>query len=229
MWSQDSDGILDATEPGESFGSAMEIGDFDGDGFGDLAIATNGESVGSHTAGAVNVLYGSAAGLNADGNQLWHEDVAGVPGAAESGDHFGRALAAGDFDGDGTDDLAVGVSRKAPGGAVVTLYGSPGGLGTVGAQAWSQGSPGVPGTAERPDQFGAALAAADYGRSGRADLAISAYHEKLHGEQRAGTVTVLYGGSDGIGAANAQSWSQDSQGVRGTAEAVDRFGSALTP
>ena len=42
-------------------------------------------------------------------------------------------------------------------------------------------------------------------------------------------VTVLYGATTGLGTANAQGWSQGSAGVRGTIEAVDRFGSALSP
>ncbi len=50
--------------------------------------------------------------------------MAGVP---EAGDFFGDALAAGDFDGDGDSDLAVGVPRETIGdiadaGAVNMLY-----------------------------------------------------------------------------------------------------------
>ena len=36
---------------------------------------------GASDAGAVNVLFGSAAGLTAAGSQIWHQDSAGVPGA----------------------------------------------------------------------------------------------------------------------------------------------------
>jgi hypothetical protein len=41
---------------------------------------------------AVNVLCGSLDGLSAAGNQLWHQDRAGIVDEAESGDFFGSAL-----------------------------------------------------------------------------------------------------------------------------------------
>ena len=44
------------------------------------------------TAGAVNVIYGSAAGLTATDNQLWHQNSSGIADAAEAGDHFGGSL-----------------------------------------------------------------------------------------------------------------------------------------
>ena len=69
--------------------------DFNHDGFDDLAVGVPGENVGTvANAGAVNVIYGSATGLHAAGNQLWHQDRASVEGLAESGDRFGAALSA---------------------------------------------------------------------------------------------------------------------------------------
>ena len=63
MWSQNSPGIGGVTQAGEGFGSSLAAGDFNGDGFGDLAVGVPSESEVSPFAGAVNVLYGSAAGL----------------------------------------------------------------------------------------------------------------------------------------------------------------------
>ena len=60
-------------------------------------------------AGAVNVLYGSAGGLTAAGRPALAPGQPRRHRRAEAGDLFGSALAAGDFDGDGFDDLAVGV------------------------------------------------------------------------------------------------------------------------
>ena len=65
--------------------------DFNGDGFGDLAIGVPGEN---SSQGAVNVLYGSATGLVATNNQFWTQDSTGVLDIAEAGDAFGSALAA---------------------------------------------------------------------------------------------------------------------------------------
>ena len=52
-------------EPNDKWGSVLETGDFDGDGFHDLAIGTPNESIGSILeAGAVTLVYGSSTGLD---------------------------------------------------------------------------------------------------------------------------------------------------------------------
>ena len=61
-------------------------------------------------------------------------------------------LAAGDADGDGADDLAIGfpdltVDAKEQVGAVAIVPGGPDGLDATQAQTFSQDSPGVPGEA----------------------------------------------------------------------------------
>jgi hypothetical protein len=230
LWSQDSPGIPGDGAVGDGFGAALAIGDLDGDGRADLAIGSPWAAAGSTSrAGTVTVIYGSASGLTAEGSQLWSEATDGVPGTPANGDRFGRALAAGDLDGDGRDDLAIGAPNDPVGGRVTILYGSATGLTATGAQRWSQGSPGVPDRNEQPDRFGGSLAAADFGRSGRCDLAIGTYGEKLGGIPHAGAVTVLYGRATGLSARDVQRWSQDTPGIKGTAEPYDEFGSVLAP
>src|SRR3990170_3653759 len=85
-------------------------------------------------------------------------------------------LAAGDFDGDGHDDLAIGspfedVSGESNAGAVNVLYGRSNGLATGGDQLWHQGSPGIPGALERDDRFGWSLAVGNFNGDGYDDLA----------------------------------------------------------
>jgi hypothetical protein len=82
---------------------------------------------------------------------------------AEDGDEFGSSVAAGDLDGDGFDDVAVGVHFEDVGsatdaGAVQLLYGGAGGLSALGDQVFHQDSPGMNDTAEEGDEFGSALA-----------------------------------------------------------------------
>ena len=86
-----------APETGDSFGFALAVGDFNQDGFADLAAGAPFEDVLSTVdAGAVSVLYGSAAKLTRTGGQIFTQDSPGVPGGAEPNDFFGFALAAGD-------------------------------------------------------------------------------------------------------------------------------------
>jgi FG-GAP repeat len=137
-----------------------------------------------------------------------------------------RPWAAGDFNGDGAADLAIGAPRENGfRGVVHVLYGaSPGGLSAAGSQLWSQDSPGIAGGAEPGDEFGASLAAGDFNANGAADLAVGAEGEN----DVAGVVHVLYGASPGgLSAAGSQLWSQDSPGIAGGAEPGDFFGLTL--
>jgi hypothetical protein len=127
-------------------------------------VGASGEAVNAVTsAGAVNVLYGSAGKLTGVGSQLFTQDSAGGS-AAEVGDLFGAALAAGHFDDDSFDDMAVGVPHEgvfaiAGAGAVNVLYGSASKLTGVGNQLFTQDSAEVGSSAEAGDDFGGALAA----------------------------------------------------------------------
>jgi hypothetical protein len=111
----------------------LAAGDFNNNGFADLAIGVPGEGIGAapsgDLAGAVNVLYGSASGLTGSGSQLFRQGAGSVGGTPEFDDEFGRALAAGDFNNNGVSDLAVGVplediAGRENAGAVNVLYGA---------------------------------------------------------------------------------------------------------
>ncbi|MDP9394504.1 MAG: hypothetical protein M3Q27_09765 [Actinomycetota bacterium] len=99
---------------GDGFGSALAIGDFNDDGRGDLAIGVPREHVPGAPCwedpcwhGAVNVLYGTGSGLTAAEDDYWPaQDF--LPGARWAYADLGSALSAGDVNGDGVDDLAVG-------------------------------------------------------------------------------------------------------------------------
>ncbi len=180
----------------------------------------------------MNVLYGSASGVTGDGAQLLSQGTPGVPGKPEAGDHLGAAVTTGDFDGDGHDDLAIGtpgegISGLNATGALTILRGSDAGVVASGAQLWTQDSPGVPGTAEGGDAFGGQIAAGNFGRSGRDDLAIGVGAETVGGLTSAGVVNVLYGSSGGLTGANAQSWWLNSPGIKGIAQRSGLFGFAI--
>lgn len=243
IWSQATSGVEGTEELGDRFGDSLIAGDFDGDGFNDLAIGAPGESVGSaDSAGSVNVLYGTSSGLSTTGDQIWHQDSSGVLDVAESdtpeqfsvlGDSFAHSLAAGDFNGDGRDDLAVGVAGENIGsivdaGAINVLYGSTSGLTATDDDFFHQNSPDVIGTAEAGDRFGFSLTTGDFDGDGRDDLAVGAPGEDdgIFGNQF-GEVNVLYGSNTGLTAADSQHWSQDTANVEGGGESEDQFGSSL--
>jgi hypothetical protein len=210
-----------AVESGDWFGFALAAGDFNNDGVADLAAGAPFEAVGSlGAAGAVSVLYGSGSGLTATGGRLFTQ----VGGTVERGDLFGSALAAGDFNNNGADDLAAGAPGEAVGsafdvGAVSVLYGSPAGLTTSGGRLFTQ----VAGNPEADDRFGSALAAGDFNNNGADDLAAGAPFEDVGSASDAGAVSVLYGSGSGLTTSGGRLFTQ----VAGTVEAGDLFGFAL--
>jgi hypothetical protein len=233
-WTQDTSGVVGVAESRDRFGSAVATGDFNDDGYDDLAVGAPVERFGSDIslAGGVNVFYGGPNGLSATGDQVFTQGTSGVTGVAESRDLFGFALASGDFDQDGSDDLAVGVPGEnvgdfADAGAINVLYGGPAGLTATGDQVFTQDTTGIGGVAESRDQMGWSLATGDFNDDGREDLAIGAPGEAVGDRQHAGAVLVLYGSNGGLTAAGDLLLTQDTTGVLGDAEAYDRFGSAL--
>jgi FG-GAP repeat len=230
FWQQgmatDNGPVEGAPGTSEGFGSALAAADFGRDLFADLAIGVPGEPGGGAGAGAVAVLYGAVNGLNTVGDQLWRQGTNGIIGQAEQGDRFGSALAAGNFGGDPRADLAVGVPSEDLGsifgidaGGINILYGGNLGLVSAGNQFWA----GVASPAGEREYFGSALAAADFGRTAQADLAVGAFGEQPAGIN-SGAVVAMYGTVSGLQTTGAQYWHQDSPGIEGTAEAGDAFG-----
>jgi hypothetical protein len=223
------------TEQGDQFGRALASGDFDDDGYDDLAVGAPLEDLGASqqilNAGAVSVFYGSAAGLGEP--ELWHQNVAGVAGAAEDFDGFGASLAVGDFDLDGCDDLAVGspgdsVDGLPEAGLVHVLYGSSSGITADGSQRFRQGYGGLADTASAYDVFGFSLTTGDFDDNGYDDLVIGVPSEDLAIALElfpdAGRVHVLYGGPGGLDASDSTTWDQGSDGITGVLESDDLFG-----
>jgi hypothetical protein len=112
--SQNTTGVPGTAETNDGFGWTSAYGDFNHDGFDDLAVSAEWEDVDGDTdGGTVLIMWGSATGLTG-GTTI--KDP-----AVSSHDKWGNSLAAGDFDGDGTDDLAIGSSAS-------TIYVYKGGI-----------------------------------------------------------------------------------------------------
>jgi hypothetical protein len=234
LFTQDTGGVGSTAEAGDNFGWALAAGDFNNDGFTDLAVGAPGESVGNIiSAGAVNVLYGSASGLSGAGSQLVIFNDLGVDRSSTEGDRLGAALAAGDFNSDGTEDLAIAAPTARLGssfgaGQVVVVDGSSGGL-VIGnnTHVLFQGIPGVGSNVEPSDFFGEALAAGDFNGNGVTDLAIGVPGESVGTLDAAGAVNIVFGRTGGPTGASSQLLTQNTPGVGSTAEPFDNFGDAL--
>ncbi|MBW8481760.1 FG-GAP and VCBS repeat-containing protein [Actinomadura parmotrematis] len=193
----------------------VAAGDFDGDGYGDVAVGNYGDS--GHLGGQVVVYKGSADGLTG-ARTVINADTAGVPGGRATGDLFGASLSAGDVNGDGKADLAIGapgvkVGTAAAAGGAYLLLGSPSGLTGAGSQWVSQATEGVPGGAEAGDHFGWSVALGDLTKDGKADLVVGVRNE--NGSE--GTLTTFIGRSTGIRPVVSVAYIPNAFGVKGKA------------
>ncbi|MEO8275677.1 MAG: FG-GAP repeat protein [Thermoanaerobaculia bacterium] len=219
LLTQDTTGIADQQEEFDWFGSTLGTGDFNGDGFDDVVIGVSYEDLGPEggevqNAGAVHVLYGNSSVLLAHTPQYWTKSSTGVPGDPAEDERFGSAFVAADFDGDGFDDLAIGVlgervSLLTGAGAVTILRGSANDLTATYATSWNLERPGVPGEAEQNDLFGAFLGAGDFNGDGHADLVVAVpLDEVAPFPDNSGSALVLYGClyCDGFESSDLSEW-----------------------
>jgi len=221
-------------QAGANLGHSLAAGDFDGDGHDDLAIGVPGQIVsGFPNAGEVHLIYGSALGFDLTRQEIWNQDFpAEMLDESETGDSFGQALAAGDFDGNGCDDLGIGVPfedilGRTDCGAVQVLYGRSSGLSVIDTQFLFQGAGGLKGKREDFDLFGFDLAVGNFDSDGRDDLAISVMQQDLNGIRNAGAVHVIYGSDNGLTDANDRIFSQATRGMLGNPHPAEFFSTAV--
>ena len=223
--------LTGSPDDADQVGSAMAVGDLDGDGCADLVVGAPGEGTGQsgQYTGQVHIVRGAPGGVDTGtAITLSH-------GSSAPFDRFGAALAltlrpaTGDVL---THDLYVGAPDATVGGRAhagevfrytITSTGPGRPLTVAEREVRSQDSPGVPGAAETNDRFGSVLAAVDAGRG----VVVGDPGEDVGSASNAGAVWYLP--VDTAGAATAAlTLSQDTAGVPGAAENGDHFGVSVS-
>ena len=243
----------DAISSGDHWGEMIASGDFNGDGYEDIAISSpnvdicdddtdilieylygpSNQMCEKENAGLVVILYGSKTGLDSTNYQVINQGTKGIPDVSENNDNWGLSLVEGDFNGDQISDLAVGAPGEKYGlfsssGAVTIIYGSDEGLNPQTSKRLHQDTHRIPGRNEENDQWGSTLISGDFSEDGIDDLIVGSPNESIGEKQQSGSITVLYGSIDGISSQKSTRIHQGSFGIQDSNEAFDRWGSVLT-
>lgn len=207
---------------GSDLSNGIAFGDFNGDGYDDMAIGSpEYNHPGRVFCGSATIVFGNAelSGKNLN-LQSPSPSVATITTfiGAEMNDVFGAAVAFGDFNADGFDDLAVGAPLASPNGRseAGVVYVFRGGTSLVGTTIdlatttpastlrllGSAGADVINETGEVTDyQMGSSLATCDFNGDSVSDLIIGAPLADPEGREDAGE-TILYYGSTSLPSGN---------------------------
>ncbi|HST83881.1 MAG TPA: hypothetical protein VLL08_19260 [Kineosporiaceae bacterium] len=225
-----------SAETGDGFGAVIAMGWVDDDGCADVVISAPGENLGStKDAGVVHVVFGSTAGLGrGKASLVLHAGSAALPGKPASGERFGSALEFLQPSADASEpaSLAIGVPLRNVAGVLdagavdLVTFGAGGAVRA--ARTITQSSPAVPGTPQRSDRFGAAIAGGSFTKGCEDNKWCLDLMVGVPGKHRgAGAVVALNNPGAGSPYTGSRTWTENSPGVKGSSERGDGFGSSF--
>ncbi len=230
LFHQGTPDIPGGPEEGDRWAETLATGDFNGDGYSDLAVGNPDESIGTKSfSGAVTLLYGWESGFETSKSKLFHQGSPNMAGGNEASDKWGSVLETGDFDGDGFHDLAIGTPNESIGsileaGAVTFAYGSEDGLDGRRSKLFHQNTTGVPGGSELADHWGDSIMSADLNADGRSDVLVSSSAESIGTNYDTGFMILLKGSYLGITSYGAKGIHQNSYNIPGSNRNGDYWG-----
>lgn len=196
-------GINSSDQSGRSVNAA---GDINGDGFDDLILGARGaDPNGADRAGQSYVVFGNDTGFQADFDLSALNGTNGfaINGANELEWSGVSVSAAGDFNGDGFDDLIIGANSANPGGRNAAgqsyvVFGSDAGFSANFNLSALDGINGfsINGINQFDYSGGTVSAAGDINGDGFDDLIIGAYRADPNGNSSGGESYVIFGSSE---------------------------------
>ncbi|GAA2321593.1 N-acetylmuramoyl-L-alanine amidase [Streptomyces kunmingensis] len=147
--SQDTSGVPGAGESGDAMGWSVTVGDYDLDGYADILTGAPNEDITRTTnqanAGTSLLLKGTSSGPTGTGSLAITQDTDGVPGATETNDNLGTAVALGDFSGFGRADLVIGTAGEDAGnGTLMYVPSNSSGPGLTSTKTFNNTTLGTP-------------------------------------------------------------------------------------